>query len=571
MASLFKPRIVRYFDANGNRVSKTTAGAVRKTVKAAKWYGRFRKPDGTLVRVPLARDKTAAQAKLNALIRKAERADAGLPDFDDNLKQPIGRHLEDYRRHLASKNSTREYVDTTMARIAAALAGCSVRTLADLDAGNVAAWLADCRRGMDDAPPAPAPNGTAKSYAEIAAAFGVSQHVVKYWRQRGAPIRPRTENDLAAIAAWKRKREQERQAGIGATTSNHYAQALRSFGRWLARTRRLDHNPFDNLDSIDTEADLRRLRRTLPADDFARLIDATRNSRRVFRRLTGEDRAMLYTTAAYTGLRANELATMTPRRVRFDGDPPLLIVKAAYSKRRREDQQPMRPDLAAELRAWLAGRDRPALKINAKPLDEPLWPGSWHDNAAEMLRHDLAAAGIAYQDDDGHVFDFHSLRHQFISNLAAAGVHPKTAQQLARHSTIQLTMDCYTHLAVRDAAADLDKLPALPTAADRHEAQATGTDGRAAQAEISAANRVHLDSERNQKTRPAENGCAMVALPVPKQGYFVTSRGTEAERPANAKPSKNPGKHKVFPGKSRVDRAGVEPATPGFSVQCSTN
>ncbi len=60
-----------------------------------------------------------------------------------------------------------------------------------------------------------------------------------------------------------------------------------------------------------------------------------------------------------------------------------------------------------------------------------------------MIRHDLAAAGIPYRDEQGRVFDCHSMRHQFISMLAAAGVHPKTAQELARHSTITLTMDHY--------------------------------------------------------------------------------------------------------------------------------
>jgi hypothetical protein len=98
-----------------------------------------------LHRIPLCTDKTAAQAKLNALIRKSERADAGLPDYDECLKQPIGRHLDDYRRRLASKNNTADYVELTMARVAAAMAGCNFRTLADLDAGDVAAWLADCR------------------------------------------------------------------------------------------------------------------------------------------------------------------------------------------------------------------------------------------------------------------------------------------------------------------------------------------------------------------------------------------------------------------------------------------
>jgi hypothetical protein len=49
---------------------------------------------------------------------------------------------------------------------------------------------------------------------------------------------------------------------------------------------------------------------------------------------------------------------------------------------------------------------------------------------------------LAFRDDANRVFDFHSLRHQNVSNLAVAGVHPKIAQTLARHSTITLTLDC---------------------------------------------------------------------------------------------------------------------------------
>jgi integrase len=80
---------------------------------------------------------------------------------------------------------------------------------------------------------------------------------------------------------------------------------------------------------------------------------------------------------------------------------------------------------------------------------------------AEMMRADLAdahakwsaaASGdenrverekstfLAYRDDAGRVADFHSLRHTFISNLAQAGVHPKLAQSVARHTDINLTM-----------------------------------------------------------------------------------------------------------------------------------
>jgi integrase len=63
----------------------------------------------------------------------------------------------------------------------------------------------------------------------------------------------------------------------------------------------------------------------------------------------------------------------------------------------------------------------------------------------------------------GRVADFHSLRHTFISNLAAGGVHPTTAQLLARHSTITLAMDRYTHSFRGDEGAALAVLPDLTT------------------------------------------------------------------------------------------------------------
>ena len=91
-----------------------------------------------------------------------------------------------------------------------------------------------------------------------------------------------------------------------------------------------------------------------------------------------------------------------------------------------------------------------------------------------MVKADLQAAGVPYRDEQGRQFDFHALRHQLISMLAAAGVHPKTAQELARHSTITLTMDHYTHVGIRDLSSALDTLPSLTPAREAHAA--TGTD-----------------------------------------------------------------------------------------------
>ena len=71
-----------------------------------------------------------------------------------------------------------------------------------------------------------------------------------------------------------------------------------------------------------------------------------------------------------------------------------------------------------------------------------------------------------------------ALRHTFISNLSQGGVSPKVAQSLARHSTINLTMDIYTHVQLHDERAALEKLPDLPTIDDKQNAVAmkSGTD-----------------------------------------------------------------------------------------------
>src|SRR5262249_35423866 len=60
-----------------------------------------------------------------------------------------------------------------------------------------------------------------------------------------------------------------------------------------------------------------------------------------------------------------------------------------------------------------------------------------------------------------------------------SGVHPKMAQDLARHSTIDLTMNHYTHLRLHDQAAAVEALPSLlpRTGPGREALRATGTDG----------------------------------------------------------------------------------------------
>ena len=138
--------------------------------------------------------------------------------------------------------------------------------------------------------------------------------------------------------------------------------------------------------------------------------------------------------------------------------------------------------------------------------NEPLlWPGSWPGKAAEMLRRDLDAAGLSVEDAAGHVLDFHSRRHTFGTNLAKAGVAPKMAQELMRHSDINLTMGTYSHVGLYDLDEAVQLLPEIPTIDPVDFA--TGT----ANAEQGGENSWHQNWHR-----PADIQSDSVAKPTPR-------------------------------------------------------
>jgi len=103
------------------------------------------------------------------------------------------------------------------------------------------------------------------------------------------------------------------------------------------------------------------------------------------------------------------------------------------------------------------------------------------DKTTEMFRADLADAGIPYVDDAGRYVDFHALRHTTGSLLAVAGVHPKVAQAIMRHSTVKLTLGRYSHVYRGQESEAVGKLPNLSSrGSEQEEGAATGTDQRAA-------------------------------------------------------------------------------------------
>ncbi len=82
-----------------------------------------------------------------------------------------------------------------------------------------------------------------------------------------------------------------------------------------------------------------------------------------------------------------------------------------------------------------------------------------------MINVDLEAVEFEYQNDLGKA-DFHSLRHTFCILLARSGVQPQIAQKLMRHSSIDLTMNFYTHILMEDKMSAVSQLPDLWSSGD---------------------------------------------------------------------------------------------------------
>lgn len=238
---------------------------------------------------------------------------------------------------------------------------------------------------------------------------------------------------------------------ISSSTVNHYRNSLRGFSRWLYMDRQLPDHRLARLPEFKAVGEKRR-RRELSIDDVERLIAAAERGPRV-EGMSGPDRAWMYRIAIATGLRRGEISSLTPASFRFTEHGAFVVVSAKFSKRRRDERQPLPPQVVPQLKAWLSGRPEGSL----------VWPCTKRAGGAErktsvMVRLDLARAGIDYETDEG-VADFHALRVAFVSWLVRSGASPKVVQRCARHSSISLTMDVYAKVGEDEVAAAVAGLP----------------------------------------------------------------------------------------------------------------
>ena len=265
--------------------------------------------------------------------------------------------------------------------------------------------------------------------------------------------------------------------------------------------------------------------------------------------MSGAERAMLYRLAVGSGLRANELRSLTRASFALEGVDPSVTVEAGYSKHRRRDVQPILPSLAAALKTHLANKlpNAPAFTMprpervvkmfradladaRAAWMESRRMPASPHHSTSDASEGE--GEFLSYRDAAGRYADFHSLRHSFISALASGGVHPKTAQTLARHSTITLTMDRYSHTCRGEAAAALQALPDL-SQPNRETEKKTGTDDAKA-------------GENAECQKPAKALSCFLALSGGKSGDERLQGGLNIAKDGEAEKAEKPPKIEGF-------------------------
>ena len=252
-------------------------------------------------------------------------------------------------------------------------------------------------------------------------------------------------------------------------TTNDWLQAIRQFCRWMVANGRMERDPFMRLKPGNVKTDVRLRRGEFTDAECSKLLATAEGSKGDFRGIFGPARAMLYRVALNTGYRVSELASLTPDSFDLEANTPAIVLAAEFTKNRSEAVQPISTELAESLRIFLA----------TCPKQLPVWPGTWREKAAKMLRSDLQAAGIPFKimgHEGEEARDFHALRNCYISNVIRAGADLKQAMTLARHSDPKLTTARYARTRLHDLGSLVNKLPGSITL-ETIRLRMTGTDG----------------------------------------------------------------------------------------------
>jgi integrase len=221
-------------------------------------------------------------------------------------------------------------------------------------------------------------------------------------------------------------------------TAQHYITNFKMFAHWLKEQGRIKELPV--LKSIKYIVPPQR---AFEEEELAALYEAARKGPERYA-LSGHERYVLYKLAFDSGLRREELRSLT--RYSFNFEKCTVLVPGTDTKNDNEAYQKITPETVALVKGLVKDK----LPLNAKIFDIP-------QASAIMIREDCEAAGIETKNWKGTI-KFHSLRHSLATHLANKKVPPHVTQKIMRHSDITTTMRYYTHLLRGDEDNAIKKL-----------------------------------------------------------------------------------------------------------------
>ena len=235
-----------------------------------------------------------------------------------------------------------------------------------------------------------------------------------------------------SFLSWRRAN-----ATLSAKTLNEYRGSALKFLDWLVGQERLAANPLGKVGKIDGRNDIKRERRAYTLEELGRLFAVS------------EDRAIVYKTAFYTGLRKDELRELQWGDIRKSADGVFLQLRASTTKNGKADRLPLPAKLAGELEDLRPASCSAADKVFATVPRMP------------RFYKDLKLAGIPRVDEHGRVSDFHAFRKSLSTALLMGGTVPRVAQELMRHSDLKLTTGTYTDARALPLQTAVESLPWL--------------------------------------------------------------------------------------------------------------
>ncbi len=225
---------------------------------------------------------------------------------------------------------------------------------------------------------------------------------------------------------------------ISPRTLNHYLDSVTVFFNWLRDVDRIERNPLDRIQKVETRGMQTIERRAFSDSELESLF-----------KVSGPRRAV-YVAAVSTGLRHKELRELKWGDVHLDDDQPHIRLRAASAKNRRASTIMLTDEVAEEFHRIQPVRHDPTALVFARGMP------SHH-----TFNRDLERAGIRKKDESGRKVDFHALRHTLATNLARSGVPQRVAMEIMRHSDPKLTANVYTDGSALPVRAALDQMEAV--------------------------------------------------------------------------------------------------------------